>query len=226
MSNKFTEMSDTETWAILVGAVKRAAEEKGYRLKRVPGRGRSNVWIVKKGSKELRASIRTSKDRWIAFPPLNGGKKWKTLDGVDIVLVGVVDQKDDPRNVEVYELDGKEVRQRFDTAYAARREAGQNIQDNFGMWVGLDADSRGIPASKGSGIAEKHKPIAVYPMSTLLEANEGTESEEVEIGDEPALPGPESASTIGEVMASARKRISELAGVDFAAVKLDLKIEY
>lgn len=219
-------MSDAETWGILVGAVKTAAQEKGYRLKRVPGRGRSNVWIVEKNSKELRASIRTSKDRWIAFPPLNGGKKWKTLDGVDIVFVGVVDEKDNPRNVEVYELNAVEVRQRFDAAYAARRKAGQTIQDNFGMWVALDADSRGIPASTGSGIAAKHKPIAVYQMSTLLEAIKGTESEEVEIGDEPSLPGQESANTIGEVMASARKRISELAGVDFAAVRLDLKIEY
>lgn len=219
-------MSDTETWAILVGAVKKAAQEKGYRLKRVPGRGRSNVWIVEKNSKELRASIRTSKDRWIAFPPLNGGKKWKTLDGVDLVLVGVVDQKDDPRNVEVYELDAKEVRQHFDAAYAARREAGQTVQDNFGMWVGLDVDDRGIPASIGSGIAEKHKPIVVYPMTTLLEASRETAGEDVEVGDDPSLPGKDPANTIGEVMASARKRISELAGVDFAAVKLDLKIEY
>jgi hypothetical protein len=225
MPSQFMEMSDAETWAILVGAAKKAAQEKGYCLKRVPGRGRSNVWTLEKSSKELRASIRTSKDRWIAFPPLNGGKKWKTLDTVDMVLVGVVDQRDDPSNVEVYELDAKEVRRRFDAAYAARRAAGQTIQDNFGMWVGLDVDTRGIPASVGSGIAEKHKPIAIYPMNTLLEARRETAGEYSDVESD-AFPGQGSASTIGEVMAQARKRISELAGVDAAAVKLDLKIEY
>jgi hypothetical protein len=224
MANTFADMKDAETWRILVGAAKMAAQDKGYRLKRVPGRGRSNVWLVERNGKELRASIRTSKDRWIAFPPLNGGKKWKTLDDVDVVFVAVVDQREDPRNIEVYELDAKEVRERFDAAYAARRKADQTIQDNFGMWVNLDVDTRGIPASTGSGIAEKYKPIAAYPLSALLKANGEADNDDVEEIDD-ATSGEKAANTIGQVMSNARKRISELAGVDLAAVKLDLKIE-
>ena len=38
------------------------------------------------------------------------------------------------------------------------------------MWVGLDHDPRGLPVSAGSGIADNHKPVAVYPIEALLSA--------------------------------------------------------
>ena len=39
------------------------------------------------------ASVRTTRDRWIAFPPLDGGTRWKTLDDVELVLVAAVDEE-------------------------------------------------------------------------------------------------------------------------------------
>src|SRR5437764_14728201 len=85
--NLFNQMSDQQTWSILVRAAKRALEAKGFKLTRVPGRGRSNVWKIERQGKTQRASIRTTKDRCFAFPPLKRGTKWKTLDDVDVVIV-------------------------------------------------------------------------------------------------------------------------------------------
>jgi hypothetical protein len=191
-------------------------------------------------------TFRTTQDRWIAFPPLNGGARWKTLDEVDVVFVAAVNDRDDPHNIEVYEFSADEVRERFSAAYAARAAAHQNLRDNFGMWVGLDLDPRGIPASTGSGLADKHKPIAVYPIASLLGA--GVAPEVVNPGDtghEPYLrettarilasltareeveaePAPQ-PTTIAEVLAETRKLIALIAGVAPDAIKLDLRIEY
>ncbi|RXF72869.1 hypothetical protein [Hansschlegelia zhihuaiae] len=220
---------------MLVSAAKKAAESQGYEMKRVPGRGLSNVWNVKKGDKAQVASIRTTRDRWIAFPPLDGGKRWKTLSGVDLVIVAAVDSKEDPRTVDGHIFPADEVRSRFDAAYAARRKDGQTPKDGFGMWVALDRDERGLAASVGSGIGDKYKSVATYSVAELIvgDANVGDEAEaEIDDADEThavALEdhaGIPALTTISEVVAWARQRISKMSGAPLSAVKLDLKIEY
>jgi hypothetical protein len=226
MANEFNKMPDQQTWSILVSAAKRALEAQGFTLTRVPGRGRSNVWQIERHGKIQRASIRTTKDRWFAFPPLKRGTKWKTLDDVDVVIVAAVDDREDPRNVEVYLFDAAEVRRRFDANYAARTKAGLIVQDNFGMWVNLDKDNRQLPASVGAGLAAEHKPIAEFSLHDLLA--EGAADAELAPGDA-EVSEPESDSlprTIADVMDWARQRIATLSGVRMDAVKLDLKIEY
>jgi hypothetical protein len=220
MSNEFNQMPDPQAWAVLVGAAKRAIEAQGYALKRVPGRGRSNVWEIERKGKTERASIRTTRDRWFAFPPLKRGTTWKTLDDVDVVFVAAVDAPDNPTRVQVYRFAADIVRERFDAAYAARAKAGQVLKDNFGMWLSLDEDKRGLPASVGSGLSAVNKPIAEYALADLVA--EGTVFAEQEAADdEGAMP-----RTIAEVMDWARQRIASLSGVGPEAVKLDLKIEY
>jgi hypothetical protein len=247
MPNPFTELPETARWSMLVGTVKKAIQEEGYRLDRVPGRGRSNVWRVEKDGRSQRASFRTTRDRWFAFPSLGGGTGWGTLDSVELVFVAAVDDRDDPHNIEVYKFPADEVRERFNANRAARQAGHQKVRDNFGMWVGLDLDPRGIPASTGSGLANKYKPIAVYPITSLIDAGVAPEvakpydasdhepnlretttrilasltaREEVEA--EPAS----RATTIAEVLAETRKLVALIAGVAPEAVKLDLKIEY
>lgn len=232
MSSKLNEQSETVKWRIMVEAAKKGAEVEGYSLERVPGRGLSNIWNIKKGGKTRVASIRTTRDRWFAFPPLDKGKRWKTLDDVEVVIVATVDSKEDPENVEVYIFPADEVRTRFHAAYAARIKAGQKPKDNFGMWVGLDRDTRRTATSVGSGIIENYRPVATYSIDELLDARpdfeEGSEEQEdlpmseSEVGqsDEPKL------TTIAEVMSWARVKVAEIAGVTSDAVKLDLKIEY
>lgn len=227
MPNQFNELSNSRTWNILVGSAIRALEDEGFDPERVPGRGRSNIWEIEENGQRKRVSIRTTKDRWFAFPPLKNGTKWKTLDDVEVVIVAAVDDRNDPQSVEVYRFDVAEVRKRFDESYAARIHAGQTVKDNFGMWVKLDTDERGLPASVGAGLAAKYGPIATFPIDDLI-AESSSETVEVSADDGAAANGEFSGQeqhTIAEVMDWARKRIATLSGVRTEAVKLDCRIE-
>lgn len=229
MSNQFSEMSNSRTWNILVSAATRALEGQGLAPERVPGRGRSNIWEIEENGHRKRVSIRTTKGRGrgFAFPPLKKGTQWRTLDDVDVVVVAAVDDHDDPSSVEVYRFDAGEVRKRFDESYAARIQAGQTVKDNFGMWVRLDTDDRGLPRSVGSGLAAEHAPIATYPLEMLIVEN-GSKMAKVSDYGETASDSEASGGkphTIAEVMDWARKRIATLSGVRMEAVKLDCRIE-
>jgi hypothetical protein len=224
----FESMPDAKAWAVLNRAIKRAAEERGYRLSRVPGRGRSNMWRVERDGQVQKASFRTTKDRWIAFVPLKGGAEFKTLKDVDLVLVAAVDDPSSPRQIQVYEFPAGEVRRRFKENYEARVRDGRAMPDNFGMWVSLDRDDRDTASSVGSGLADKYKPIAVYQIASLREADVSADEEEVRVEEAEVKRRlfVREPTTIAEVLDAARDRISEIAGVERDAVKLDLKIEY
>lgn len=231
--NVLEPLSETQRWHLMGAAAKRAAEEAGYQLSKMPGKGLSQVYSIRKDGITKKACIRTTRDRWIAFPPLEGGKKWKTLDTVDFVIVATVDQKDVPQNVQVYIFPADDVKKRFDIAYAARKAQGNIVRDNFGMWVGLDTDRRGGVYAYGSGIVEKYKRIASYPLQDLAiaQARQGPDSDEQVVDDpegdmEGGASAPSNPKTISEVMAWARGRVAAIAGVNVEAVKLDLKVEY
>ncbi|MEZ5792346.1 MAG: hypothetical protein R3D34_16700 [Nitratireductor sp.] len=214
----------SKKWHLMVAAAKQSLEEKGYDLERVPGRGLSNIWKVTKDGKTQTASIRTTQDRWFAFPPLENGAKWKTLDDADIVVVAAVDDREDPTAIEVYIFPASEVRKRFDEAYAARVDGGLTVRNNFGMWVSLDKDERGIPASVGSGIIEQYPAVGTYALDEVAPSEDDAEPDFDESGEGQAMPEP--PKTIGDVLFLARHQIATIAGVDSEAVKLDLKIEY
>ena len=213
-SNQLDTLTKKALRRLLVDAAKKAAKGEGYKLQRVPGRGLSNIWDMEKDGKIEKASIRTTQDRWIAFPALEKGTKWKTLDDVDMVIVAAVDSKENPKNIEVYIFPASEVRKRFDAAYAARIKDGQINYDGFGMWVALDEDLRGIAASVGSGIVKQYPQVAVYsievpPLSAVPTANQPPRTE---IGAT-INKGDVQLDTIAEVMAFARKRVAEIAGI-------------
>lgn len=216
-ANPFSALSSNVAWHLLVDAAKRALAEDGYAIHRVPGRGLSNVWLFTHGGKRGSAAIRTSRNRWFAFPPLDGGMRWKTLDDVDEVIVAAVDHPRNPLQVEVYRLDAKLVRGRFKAAHAARIAAGQRVKDDYGMWVNLDQNERGTPASVGSGLAQEFPPIASYRVAELL-----LTSPEAALGAAAA----EAPMTIANVVAAARQRVAQIAGVSPDAVKVDVRIEY
>jgi hypothetical protein len=211
----------------MVGAARRGAETSGYRLTRKPGRGLSNVWIIEKDGKSESAAIRTSRDRHLAFPPLDEGKRWKTLDDVEKVLAAVVDNKADPQNVEVYLFPADEVRRRFDSAYAARASAGHKNRDNYGMWVNIDPDKL-APYSVGSGLAKAYSPIATFSIDELMaEQPEATPADERPEPEElNGVASKSEPSTIADVVTQARDQIARIAGVRPDAIKVDVKIEY
>lgn len=223
MKNLYKELTNSQAWQVSVGAATKALTETGYQLVKLPGRGRSNVYAATKDGKMIRISIRTTKGRKFAFPSTDEGKAWLTLDDVEVVVVAAVDDRDDPMSIQVYKFDAKEVRQRFGDAYAARKNAGMSIRDNFGMWVSLDRDERNIPRSVGTGLGDEFPPIVEYSIADLVKENRI----EVERGSSTSgtRKRKEEPQTIAEVVDWARQHISILAGVDADAVKLDLKIE-
>jgi hypothetical protein len=221
-SHHFAELPNKTMWRLLVEAARQAMETNGYRLDRVPGRGLSNLWLYERNGKRGSASIRTSRDRWFAFPPLNGGQKWKTLDDVDLVLVAALDKAERPENVEVYIFDADVVRARFKAAHAARVAAGHRIKDGFGMWLRIDRDERGLPTSVGSGLADYRPPVVVYPLDELMDDHVPSMATEPAVVAETRIrPG----ETISHIIATTREKVAELAGVRLEAVKLDVKIE-
>ena len=225
MKNQLNGSADSLAWSLLVGAATRALEGAGLAPKRVPGRGRANIWEVEENGRHKRVSIRTTKDRWIAFQPLEKGTKWKTLDDVDIVVVAAVDDRDDPRNVEVYRFDATEVRTRIDASYDARIGAGQTVRDDFGMWLNLDEDDRGLPASVGAGLATVYPPITAFPLEELTAEIPAEQAAVPEDRDTAGTPATREPQTIADVMDWARKRIATLSGVRMDAVRLDCRIE-
>jgi hypothetical protein len=217
-------MADNKTRRRLVEAAKRAMQQQGFKLEKLPGRGLSNVWRVEKDGKVQKACIRTTQDRWYAFPPLENGTKWKTLDDVDSVIVSAVDAKNGPKAAQVYLFPAPEVRKRFDAAYQARTENGDRVQrDKYGMWVNLDIDERGIASSVGSGMANDYPQIATFPLWSLPEGQD-EDVDLPEVGSEGQTV--KSFDSIADVIAFARSHIARIAGVNEDAVKLDLKIGY
>lgn len=220
MRNKFKQMTRSETWGILAGAATKGLREQGYNLRRLPGRGRSNVYEAELDGQKSRVSVRTTKDRYFAFPPIKDGTKWKTLDEADLVVVATTNSRHNPQKVEVYLFDAAEVRERFDSSYKARIKAKRKVRDGFGMWLCLDRVDRGNPRDVGTGLGDDHPPIAVYSIDELISGDSGAPA---------SIPGEsheDEPTTIAEVVNWTRQRIASLAGVETDAVKLDLKIEY
>jgi hypothetical protein len=227
MTNRLKEMGETASWRLLVSAAIEGAKRNGYALKRQPGRGLSNTWEVTKDGETKIASVRTTRDRWIAFPPLEEGKRWKTLDDVDLVLVAAVDDSKNPQNVDVYLFPADVVRDRFNASYAARLENGHTVRDNYGMWVMLDAGDAQVPSQVGAGLAAEYPAIARFTINELeaeaVVTDTATEASAMEPDDtEGATPA---FATVADVLAGARTEIARLTGMSPSAIKLDLKIE-
>lgn len=229
MTNRLKEMGEAASWRLLNAAAIEGAKQQGYALKRLPGRGRSNTYEIAKDGATKIASVRTTRDRWIAFPPLEGGKRWKTLDNADVVLVSAVDDPLNPQNVEVYLFPAVEVRKRFDASYAARIANGHTVCDDFGMWVMLDKGDDGFPGEVGHSLAIDYPAVARFTIDELEAETapvpkataeqppaQRREADEYDAG--PKL------ATVAEVLAFARQKVASLTGMPASAIHLDLKM--
>jgi hypothetical protein len=209
------------------GAIK-GAEKAGYTLKRQPGRGLSNTYEVTKDGKTRVASVRTTQDRAIAFPPLKKGTVWKTLSDVDLVLVAAVDDKDNPQSVYVHMIPADEVRKRFNASYVARIKAGHIVRDNYGMWITLDKGDSSVPSQVGHSLAVDYPAIAHFTIDELeAEMPQVAGDDEADGPVDPldvAAPVDDDLTTIAEVLAFARKKIAALSGLSTEAISLDLKM--
>jgi hypothetical protein len=212
----------------MVSAAIEGAKQSGYAAKRQPGRGLSNTWELTKSGKTKVASVRTTRDRWVAFPPLEGGSRWKTLDDVDLVLVSAVDDHENPQNVDVYLFPANVVRERFDASYKARIAAGHTVRDDYGMWVKLDAGDPAVVTQVGAGLAEDYPAIARFSIDELgggVSPATQKDVQEATAGPEDNTDAGPAVRTVAEVLTWARSEIARLSGMSSDAIKLDLKIE-
>ena len=222
MTNRLKEMGETKARRIMVGAAIAAAEGKGFKLKRQPGRGLTAVYDAMKNGEQSVVSIRTTRDRWFAFPTQEHGKKWKTLDKSDQVIVAAVDDPADPQAVDVYLFPADEVRKRFDASYAARIANGQTVKDDYGMWVMLDKGDDANASQVGHSLAVDYPAIARYTLDEL-EAGSTVEVEgSAEAPDKEERVTP--LNTVADVLSFARERIAVLTGMPVDGIKLDLKM--
>lgn len=225
--NPFKQQEAGVRWQQMTNAAVEAVGNLGWKMRRQPGRGMSNTWLMEKDGETFTASIRTTQDRWVAFPPLAGGTRWKTLDDVQKVIVAAVNDVDNPDVIEVYLFDQEEVRARFDEAYSTRKSAGHVIKDNYGFWINMDHDrKRDAAYQAGSGLAVDHGPIGRMHIEVFATTPAAKRPVEVQEDDGAANDDAAALNTVGDVMTWARSTIARLASVPIEAVKLDLKIQY
>lgn len=228
MANRLKQMGESNAWHLMVRGATMGAEQAGYSLKRQPGRGLSNTYEVSKDGKTKIASVRTTRDRWVAFPPLEKGTRWKTLDDVELVVVSAVDSRENPQNVDVYLFPADDVRKRFGASYAARIKQGRVIRDDYPMWLMLDKGDNEVASQIGHSLALDYPAIARFSIDELeREAASGSGDQIAGAPVEPldvAAPVEDDLLTIADVLAFARKKIAVLSGLPSDAINLDLKM--
>lgn len=141
--------------------------KQGWTVEKERGMGKSSVRrIIKNGESKL-VSIRTTQDQWIAFPPKPSDQGWITLDDVDVVVAVSVDANDPPKEALVHWLPADEMRERFDLALKARREANRVQPQRRGVWIPLyeREDASENVSYVGGGAGLDHPPIARVPMN-------------------------------------------------------------
>lgn len=216
--------SDKNSYRYLTDHALRALREDGWEISKAPGHGRSNVWRITRGKESGLVSIRTTKERWIAYQPQDDGKKWKTLDSADYVCISAVSFSGGTKNmngVDVHLIDAKSVRESFDAAYKARTDDGHTVTNDFGMWVCMDAYEGDNKANRvGSGIATEENRIARYRQ---YEFDSG-------MPPPPPPPPPEHATTsqnmsVATILERARADIALATGIPFEAISLELNLK-
>ena len=211
-----TNVTKTPKKAALRGelfqAAVRALEKLGWKVERIPREGKSSVRRITKGNIAKKVSIRTTQDRWIAFPRNKKNDAWATLRDVDFVVASSVDDIDNPRFAQVHLIEGDDMRGRFDRAYAARKQAGHALPDGRGVWVSLyDTESNDPVTHVGAGAGLAFPAIDTVPLT-----GEGTatgddlESDDVEVEEAPLT------------IAEAKRRLALSLGVNEADIKITI----
>jgi hypothetical protein len=211
MTNVYATPEKVSMKTLLFRMAVQALENSGYKVERVPGSGKSSVRRITKGKESKVISIRTSQDTWIAFPRMENDKSWRTLDEVDAVVPVSVDDKHDPKIARVHLVPGDEMRDRFNRAYKARKDAGHSIPVGRGIWISLYNKEANDPVSHvGAGAGLKYPPIAEVPIEFGVAIADDVDDEA------PAVKDQAPPMTIAE----AKRLLSISLGVDPANIKI------
>jgi len=194
----------------LFGAAVAALETNGWKVERVAGSGKSSVRRITKGATSKVVSIRTTQDRSIAFPRIEGDKSWRTLDEVDAVVAASVDDKENPHFARIHMLPGDEMRERFNRTYAARKKAGHVIPVGRGVWLSLYATESQSPVHLvGAGAGLDHPAFAEVPLDPAMLMSNDDEAD-----------GDEVKTDKGLTIAEAKRGLAITFNVDPSAIKI------
>lgn len=161
---------------LFMAAVK-TLEDQGWTVHDAPGGG--SIKRIKKGDESKLVSIRTTQDRWIAFPRQADDRSWVTLSDVDLVVASSVDKETPPKNAQVHIFPAREVEKRFEACYAARKAAGHSIPLRRGIWISLyGSEIPGKPRTVGAGLGKEY-PATVVPLNSVSDHQEVDGSDEV-----------------------------------------------
>lgn len=220
MTNIFGRSEKVSMKTHLFNIAVESLEKTGWKVERVQGSGKSSVRRITKGAQSKIVSIRTTQDTWIAFPRIEEDKGWRTLDEVDAGVPVSVDDRINPKFAKVHIIDGDEVRDRFNRAYAARKKAGHTIPIGRGVWVSLYLPESNDPVSHvGAGAGLKFPAIATVPLTpeliSAIEQSSGpdeVEAHSVEVSEEAPLS-----------IAEAKRRLAKTLGVSPENVKITVE---
>lgn len=162
---------------LFMAAVK-TLEDQGWTVHDAPGGG--SIKRITKGKESKLISIRTTKGKWIAFPRQGDDLSWVTLSKVDMVVATTVDDVENPQNAVVHLFPAKEVEERFDACYQARKAAGHTIPLRRGIWVSLyGTETPDKPRTVGAGLGRKYPAIGTVPLNLVSDDQEVDGSDEV-----------------------------------------------
>ncbi|HEY1707101.1 MAG TPA: hypothetical protein VGG10_02465 [Rhizomicrobium sp.] len=202
----------------LRAAAEAALREQGNKVERVQGAGKSSLRRITKGGVSKLVSIRTTQDRWIAFPRNKQDTGFTTLEEVDFVVAASVDDQHNPRFAKIHFLPGDEMRERFERAYHARKGAGYTLPSGRGVWVSLYEQEMSDPVNRvGAGAGLKHPAIAEMP----LDAVEGVPDEDDDAETDVEALG----ARIAEpplTIAEAKRRLALSLGVPEASITITI----
>lgn len=206
--------------ALIAGALA-ALERDGWKVSREKGGVKGRVRQITKNGKTLLAAIRTSQDGWIAFPRNLKDTKWMTLSDVDVVVAAAINPEQ-PRVGLVHIFEAKELLDRFDRAYAARRKEKHKIHLGRGVWVSLYHQESNDPVYRvGAGLGLLRKAFATIPL--------GDDEVGVPGNTQPPKVPPTSAAESVEgdfeplTIAQAKTRLARTLGVPETSVKISIE---
>ncbi len=193
----------------LRAAAEAALKEQGYKVERVRGAGKSSLRRITKGGVDKLVSIRTTQDRWVAFPRNEQDNGFTTLEEVDFVVAASVDDQHNPRFAKIHMLPGDEMRERFERAYLARKGAGYTLPSGRGVWVSLYEQEMSDPVNRvGAGAGLKYPAIAELRLIVTEGAVDEDDDVEVDVSARAVI-----AAEPPLTIADAKRRLAKSHGV-------------
>lgn len=204
----------------LVNAALATLERQGWAVAKVRGGGKGRIRKITKGGKSRLAVIRTTQDRYLAFPRNEEDSGWITLSEVDVVVAASVDDPTDPKFALVHIFDASEMRDRFDRAYKARIDAGHSIPLGRGLWLALYEEEGTAPGRVGAGAGLAHPPVGRVPLKEAGSLGMRQPSKSPRTFP-PANDAHDDVAPL--TIAEAKARLARTLGVDPSAIKITVE---